>query len=100
MVGLEVGLAVGLIVGVLDGDFVGLLVGSELLGAKEILGAEVISTQLKVPPSNNTHESKISSPTSATTNLIVFHPSLPASPICLGTPLAVSLEVNPSASIL
>lgn len=75
-VGLAVGVAVGLLDGLLDGIFdgaeVGLLVGSELLGALEMEGAEVISTQVNVPPSSNTHESNLASPTSATTNLISF----------------------------
>ena len=87
----EVGLFVGFAVGCLD--------GGELLGSDETLGAEVMSTQVNVPLSNSTHESKIASPTSATTSLMVFHPSSPPVTV-LGFPRAVSLEVIPSASTL
>lgn len=71
------GLLVGFLVGLAVGADVGLLVGGELLGADEILGAEVISTQVKVPLSSNTQESNSLSPTSATTNLIVFQSCSP-----------------------
>ena len=68
-------------------------VGTELeLGAGLILGASVISTQLNVPLSNNTQLSKIPSPTSATTILIVFT-------LSFGVPCAVRIIVNPSGSI-
>lgn len=79
------------------GDEDGLLVGAELLGADDMDGAEVMSTQVKVPDSSNTHESKRVSPTSATTNLISFQSCAPVTPV-LGYPRAVSLEVSPSAS--
>jgi hypothetical protein len=62
------------------------------LGAGLTLGASVISTQLNVPLCNNTQLSKIPSPTSATTILIVFT-------LSFGVPCAVRIIVKPSGSI-
>jgi hypothetical protein len=81
-VGLDVtGARVGCIVGGLVGLGVGNFVGNSE-GDIEMDGASVRSKHVNVPASNNTHESKIRSPTSATTNLILFQS------FC-GEPLAV-----------
>jgi hypothetical protein len=81
LVGLAVGFLVGYWVGIFVGGWVGFFVGLGVtgffvgarVGSELTLGADVMSTQEKVPLSNKTHESNMASPTSATTNLIVFH---------------------------
>jgi len=65
-------------------------------GAKLILGAAVMSTQVKLAFSRTTHESNSLSPTSPTANLIVFH----FVELVYGSPYAVSVSVNPSASMV
>jgi len=68
-------------------------------GHKLLLDVEdealLLSTQAKLPFSRITHESSRLSPTSPTANLMVFH----ILELLYGVPIAVSVSVNPSASI-
>ncbi len=85
-VGIELGYAVGPLLPEGGGDD---------FSVGEIDGAPVRSTQVNDPASSKTYESKIRSPTSAMTSLIVFQSSRRA----LDEPSAVNMDVKPSASI-
>ena len=68
---------------------------SPALGLRLTLGAWVMSRQVKVALSRSTQLSRISSPTSPTAILMVFH----CCGSSLGFPTAVMVSVKPSASM-